>query len=74
MAVDIVVEFDGRSIPLPYAKGGWKEWVGLPPAKDVVISFSFERLNRFPQDMKVHAPRFPKVRFGTRTMPEIVNW
>lgn len=61
ITVKVEAQFDGSKKKIPVSKSNRKEWVDLPPGKEMAFVFTITRENRPPKDLKVYAPKFPKV-------------
>ncbi|ODM91249.1 Activating signal cointegrator 1 complex subunit 3 [Orchesella cincta] len=60
ISLGVSVQFDGRCIEVPLSRNGRREYLDLPPNKEIVILLSITRHNQPPRDMKVFAPKFSK--------------
>jgi activating signal cointegrator complex subunit 3 len=58
--VGFQVQHEDKKIDVPFAQGAKKTWIDLPAGKTLTLIVHLERLNQFPRDGKVHAPKFPK--------------
>lgn len=60
--MSISAQFEGMHVSIPITNKSIR-WVDLPPGKDIALVFSIKRENKCPKDLKVVAPKFPKVSF-----------
>lgn len=61
ISVNFSVQFDGRSLEVPSGKQKRREYLDVPPGKEVVLLLNITRHNQWPKELKVFAPKFSKV-------------